>query len=123
MLRPKDEDRLCHCSYFKWDLDDWAIDCDHSLSEYLRSTRANITELLYLENIAMAARTAKISRKTNETDIEVYINLDCQPGSASQQIIDVSTGIGFLDHVRSPPNLAFIYFYTLREINVIHGDA
>jgi imidazoleglycerol phosphate dehydratase HisB len=56
--------------------------------------------------MAMAARTATISRKTNETEIEVYINLDCQPGSASQQVIDVSTGIGFLDHVRSPPNLA-----------------
>ena len=63
----------------------------------------------------MAARTATISRKTNETDIEVYINLDCQPGSASQQIIDVSTGIGFLDHVRPPLNLAFIFFlYTQR---------
>jgi imidazoleglycerol-phosphate dehydratase len=48
----------------------------------------------------MSDRTATISRKTNETEIEVYINLDCQPGSASQQIIDISTGIGFLDHVR-----------------------
>ena len=71
----------------------------------------------------MAARTATISRKTNETDIDVYLNLDCQPGSASQQIIEISTGIGFLDHVRSPPNLAFISYCTLREINVIHGDA
>ncbi|KAI0006054.1 ribosomal protein S5 domain 2-type protein [Russula compacta] len=49
----------------------------------------------------MAVRTAAISRKTNETDIQVYINLDCQPGSASQQIIDVTTGIGFLDHALS----------------------
>jgi imidazoleglycerol-phosphate dehydratase len=48
----------------------------------------------------MSDRTATLSRKTNETEIEVYINLDCQPGSASQQIIDISTGIGFLDHVR-----------------------
>ena len=48
----------------------------------------------------MSDRTATISRKTNETEIEVYINLDCQPGSASQQVINVSTGIGFLDHVR-----------------------
>ena len=69
----------------------------------------------------MAARTATISRKTNETDIEVYINLDCQPGSGSQQCIDISTGIGFLDHVRSPPNLTLISFCTLRGINVIHG--
>jgi imidazoleglycerol-phosphate dehydratase len=49
----------------------------------------------------MGDRTATISRKTNETEIEVYINLDCQPGSASPQVINVSTGIGFLDHVRS----------------------
>jgi imidazoleglycerol phosphate dehydratase HisB len=51
----------------------------------------------------MSDRTATISRKTNETEIEVYVNLDCQPGSASPQVINVSTGIGFLDHVRSPP--------------------
>ncbi|KAI0273653.1 IGPD-domain-containing protein [Gloeopeniophorella convolvens] len=47
----------------------------------------------------MAARTATISRKTNETQIEVSINLDCQPGSASEQVIDIATGIGFLDHM------------------------
>ncbi|THH20375.1 hypothetical protein EW146_g971 [Bondarzewia mesenterica] len=51
----------------------------------------------------MAERKASISRKTNETEIEVSINLDCQPGSASQQVIEVSTGIGFLDHVGAPP--------------------
>lgn len=47
----------------------------------------------------MAARTAKIERKTNETQIEVAINLDCQPGSGNKQEISISTGIGFLDHV------------------------
>lgn len=55
----------------------------------------------------MTIRTATITRKTNETDIQVYINLDCQPGSASQQIIDVTTGIGFLDHVHSLSKTAF----------------
>lgn len=49
----------------------------------------------------MSERKATISRKTNETSIEVSINLDTQPGSGLQQVIDVSTGIGFLDHVRS----------------------
>lgn len=46
-------------------------------------------------------RTAQISRNTNETKIEVSINLDCQPGNAAntKQEIQVSTGIGFLDHV------------------------
>ena len=48
----------------------------------------------------MAARTAKLERKTNETQIEVFINLDCQPGSGNAQEIQISTGIGFLDHVR-----------------------
>jgi len=47
----------------------------------------------------MAAREAKISRNTNETQIEVSLNLDCTPGSGVQQAIDVSTGIGFLDHM------------------------
>lgn len=47
----------------------------------------------------MAARTAQIERKTNETHIEVSINLDCQPGSGNVQEISISTGIGFLDHV------------------------
>lgn len=51
----------------------------------------------------MAARTAVIERKTAETQISVAINLDCQPGSGNKQEISVSTGIGFLDHVRCAP--------------------
>ncbi|KAJ3862761.1 IGPD-domain-containing protein [Lentinula edodes] len=46
-----------------------------------------------------APRTASITRKTNETNIEVSINLDCAPGSQIAQEINVSTGIGFLDHM------------------------
>ncbi|MBU2582469.1 MAG: imidazoleglycerol-phosphate dehydratase HisB [Alphaproteobacteria bacterium] len=42
---------------------------------------------------ASQARTAKIERKTNETDISVEINLD---GTGA---FDVATGIGFLDHM------------------------
>ena len=38
-------------------------------------------------------RTAKIARKTNETDIAVSVNLD---GTGKHQI---ATGIGFLDHM------------------------
>lgn len=48
----------------------------------------------------MAARTATIERKTNETDIKVAINLDCQAGTGNKQEISIATGIGFLDHVR-----------------------
>ncbi|KAF9483850.1 IGPD-domain-containing protein [Pholiota conissans] len=44
-------------------------------------------------------RQASISRKTNETEIEVFIDLDCTPGSNVKQVIEVSTGIGFLDHM------------------------
>ncbi|KAG6379050.1 imidazoleglycerol-phosphate dehydratase [Boletus reticuloceps] len=47
----------------------------------------------------MTARTATISRKTKETQIEVFVNLDCTPGSGQTQNIDISTGIGFLDHM------------------------
>ncbi|KAG7452781.1 IGPD-domain-containing protein [Guyanagaster necrorhizus] len=47
----------------------------------------------------MSVRTASIFRKTSETQIEVSINLDCAPGSNVVQTIDVSTGIGFLDHM------------------------
>ncbi|ELU44941.1 imidazoleglycerol phosphate dehydratase [Rhizoctonia solani AG-1 IA] len=45
-----------------------------------------------------SARTAAVSRKTSETDIQVTLTLDCNPG-LTKQTIDVSTGIGFLDHM------------------------
>jgi imidazoleglycerol phosphate dehydratase HisB len=48
----------------------------------------------------MSTRQATISRKTSETQVDVSINLDCAQGSNTPQAIDVSTGIGFLDHVR-----------------------
>lgn len=47
----------------------------------------------------MSTRQASLSRKTNETQIDVSIILDCGPGSAIPQTIEISTGIGFLDHV------------------------
>ena len=45
------------------------------------------------------ARTAQFHRKTSETEIEISLNLDCTPGSGNLQEINISTGIGFLDHV------------------------
>ena len=56
-------------------------------------------------------RTAQIQRITNETKINVSINLDAYPGNAFgvKQEINVSTGIGFLDHVRG------LFFLTERD--------
>ncbi|KAG8714235.1 imidazoleglycerol-phosphate dehydratase [Ceratobasidium sp. 394] len=45
-----------------------------------------------------SVRSATVSRKTSETDIEVNLELDCNPG-LKKQVIEVSTGIGFLDHM------------------------
>lgn len=44
-------------------------------------------------------RVAQVTRKTNETDVSVDLDLDATPGSGVAQVIKVSTGIGFLDHV------------------------
>lgn len=44
-------------------------------------------------------RTATVARKTGETDIACTITLDHAPGV--KQNIEISTGIGFLDHVRA----------------------
>jgi imidazoleglycerol-phosphate dehydratase len=43
-------------------------------------------------------RTATVERKTSETEISCTIDLDYVPGSGPQ-VIEVNTGIGFLDHV------------------------
>jgi imidazoleglycerol phosphate dehydratase HisB len=48
-------------------------------------------------------RQSKISRNTNETSIEVFLDLDCAPGSGQTQEIEVATGIGFLDHASFVP--------------------
>lgn len=46
----------------------------------------------------MSERTASVERQTSETQITCTIVLDNEPGIRKQEI-DVSTGIGFLDHV------------------------
>lgn len=47
---------------------------------------------------AFERRTAEVKRVTNETKIEVSLSLDTHP-TLAPQIINVKTGIGFLDHV------------------------
>lgn len=57
-------------------------------------------------------RTASISRKTNESDVTVNLNLD---GSGKH---DITTGIGFLDHM-----LTHIAIHGLFDLNVkAEGD-
>lgn len=50
--------------------------------------------------MSYSPRTASVTRKTNETNIQIALNLDATPGSGIQQEIDIKTGVGFLDHVR-----------------------
>lgn len=42
-------------------------------------------------------REATVERKTGETSISVTLGLDVAPGA--KQEINVSTGVGFMDHV------------------------
>ncbi|SCZ94008.1 BZ3500_MvSof-1268-A1-R1_Chr6-1g08362 [Microbotryum saponariae] len=60
-------------------------------------------------------RSASISRKTNETDIAITLTLDVAVGAAQE--INISTGIGFLDHVSLPCSVpAYYRFCTLTSI-------
>ncbi|KAJ2238446.1 imidazoleglycerol-phosphate dehydratase [Coemansia sp. RSA 1722] len=43
-------------------------------------------------------RSAVVTRKTNETDIKISLQIGSLE-SASEQAIDINTGIGFLDHM------------------------
>jgi imidazoleglycerol-phosphate dehydratase len=76
-------------------------------------------------------REATIARKTNETDIEVRVNLD---GAGRY---DVSTGIGFLDHmlqqlsrhslldltVRAKGDLHIDFHHTTEDTGIVIGQA
>jgi imidazoleglycerol phosphate dehydratase HisB len=48
----------------------------------------------------MSVRSSQISRKTNETDIQIELTLHTNSIDALNH--DISTGIGFLDHVSLP---------------------
>jgi imidazoleglycerol-phosphate dehydratase len=76
-------------------------------------------------------RTAKIARKTNETDIAVSVNLD---GTGKHQI---ATGIGFLDHmldqlakhslidmtVEATGDLHIDFHHTAEDVGIALGEA
>lgn len=61
-------------------------------------------------------RSAMISRKTNETSIEVGINLD---GTGLYQ---VSTGIGFLDHMLEQLSRHSLIDLTVKAVGDLHID-
>lgn len=61
----------------------------------------------------MSERIASVERTTSETHISCTIDLDHIPG-VTEQKINVSTGIGFLDHVRAAP----LFFYIIRMCNL-----
>ncbi len=79
----------------------------------------------------MANRTATVSRKTGETDIEITLNLD-GTGQAS-----VQTGVGFLDHmlhalarharfdltVRASGDLHIDEHHTVEDVGIVLGRA
>jgi imidazoleglycerol-phosphate dehydratase len=61
-------------------------------------------------------RTATISRKTNETDIELTLSLD---GSG---LHDIATGVGFLDHMLAQLAVHGLFDLHLRATGDLHID-
>ena len=79
----------------------------------------------------MSARTAKVTRKTKETELELVLSLD-GTGEAS-----VSTGVGFLDHmlellskhakldidIRAEGDLEVDTHHTTEDVGIVLGQA
>ena len=61
-------------------------------------------------------RTASITRKTNETDISIELNLD---GSGKHEI---ATGVGFLDHMLTHIAVHGLFDLTVRASGDLHID-
>ncbi len=66
--------------------------------------------------IATAMRTGTISRKTNETSIDVSVNLD------GTGLYKVSTGIGFLDHMLEQVSRHSLIDLTVAAVGDLHID-
>lgn len=65
----------------------------------------------------MSARTGKVSRKTNETSIEVSVTLD-GTGKA-----DIHTGVGFFDHMLEQLARHSLIDMTIKAKGDLHIDA
>ncbi|MFZ5911673.1 MAG: imidazoleglycerol-phosphate dehydratase HisB [Chloroflexota bacterium] len=61
-------------------------------------------------------RTAEISRKTNETQIEIKLDLD---GAGAHEI---STGVGFLDHILTHLAVHGLFDLTVKAKGDLHID-
>ncbi len=61
-------------------------------------------------------RTAKVTRKTNETDISVEVNLD------GTGIYDMQTGVGFFDHMLDQLARHSLIDITVRATGDLHID-
>ena len=61
-------------------------------------------------------RTASVTRKTNETDISVEVNLD---GTGTRQI---ATGIGFLDHMLDQLSRHSLIDMQIKTVGDLHID-
>lgn len=61
-------------------------------------------------------RTANISRKTNETDIQLALNLD---GSGKH---DLQTGVGFLDHMLAHVAVHGLFDLSVKAAGDLHID-
>ena len=66
--------------------------------------------------ISAAMRTGSISRKTNETSIDVEVNLD------GTGVYDVSTGIGFLDHMLEQLSRHSLIDLKVKAVGDLHID-
>ena len=64
----------------------------------------------------MTARTARVARKTKETSIEVELNLD------GTGIYDISTGIGFLDHMLEQLSRHSLIDLKVKAVGDLHID-
>jgi imidazoleglycerol-phosphate dehydratase len=61
-------------------------------------------------------RTAEVKRKTNETDVQVRLDLD---GIGT---VDVSTGVGFLDHMLTHVAVHGLFDLTVKAQGDLHVD-
>lgn len=67
-------------------------------------------------SVANPPRVGRVARKTKETEIDVSVNLD------GQGVYDVSTGIGFLDHMLEQLSRHSLIDITVRAKGDLHID-